>query len=67
MYLHLISIFYLTQLSNKLIICYDFEKKNSALPYSILRTLRKAMSTILQKKNANGRLRLLYQAYLKNQ
>ena len=30
--LHLLIVFYLTQLSNKQIICFDFEKQNRKLP-----------------------------------
>ena len=34
-----LTVFYLTQPSNKQIICFDFEKQNSALPNNILHTL----------------------------
>ena len=36
---HFIPVFYLTQPSNKQIICLDFDKQNSPLPYGILYTL----------------------------
>ena len=39
MCLHVISDFYLTQPSNKQLICFDFKKQNSSLPYNILCTL----------------------------
>ena len=37
--LHVLIIFYLTQPSSKQIICFDFKKQDSALPYNILYTL----------------------------
>ena len=35
-FLRLLSVFYVTQPSDKQMICYDYEKQDSALPYSIL-------------------------------
>ncbi len=34
--LHLLTVFYLTQPTNKQIICFDFEKPNSAIHHTIL-------------------------------
>ena len=41
--LHLPADFYPIQPSNTQILCFDFEKQNSALPYSSLRTLAKTI------------------------
>ena len=37
--LHVLTVFYLTHPSSKQIICLDFKKQDSALPYNILYTL----------------------------